>query len=347
MQSTRITLKDIAEACGYTVNTVSRALRDDARLPDSTRSKIRQTARDMGYIRNSLASTLRSGRSHIVAVIVNDLHNLHFCNMLSKMDQSLRSAGYSMMVLCMQLNESLGEQMIHTAISQSVDGILYFPYHNNRDHIEYMEKNRVPFVLLDRWIQNVVTDNVRCDDRQGGRLAGEHLARLGHRRFLFLSGVNQSSSQIDRLAGFMEAIAGFGLGEGDVRIVPGDAVERALETMEIDRLLYPKDYTAIVCFRDEIAYPAIRALEERGYAVPGDVSVISFDHLCGEMLYLPKVTSIYAAQEDVATRGVQLLLERIAHPADPAQVVILPVRVFDEGTTAMPPAGSGALRRLP
>ena len=75
--------------------------------------------------------------------------------------------------------------------------------------------------------------------------------------------------------------------------------------------------------------------------------MISFDHLCGEMLYLPKVTSIYAAQEDVATRGVQLLLQRIAHPADPAQVVILPVRVFDEGTTAMPPAGSGALRRLP
>ena len=336
MRPGRVTMKDIAEACGYTVNTVSRALRDDPHLPESTRSQIRDRAREMGYIRNSLASTLRSGRSHTVAVIVNDLHNLHFCNMLSKMDASLREAGYNMMVLCMQLNDALGEQLIHAAISQSVDGILYFPYHNNRRHIEYMEKNHMPFVLLDRWIQNAVTDNARCDDRQGGLLAGEHLARLGHRRFLFLSGVNQSSSQLDRLSGFLEAIRPFGLGEEDVRVVPGDAVEAALASSVLGRLLYPIDYTAIVCFRDELAFPVLKALAERGYDVPGDVSVISFDHLCGEMPYLPKVTSIYSAGDDVATRGVQLLLNRIANPEAPPQVEILPVRIYDEGTTAPP-----------
>ena len=333
MRSARVTMKDIADACGYTVNTVSRALRDDPRLPESTRSHIRDRAREMGYIRNSLASTLRSGRSHTVAVIVNDLHNLHFCNMLSKMDISLREAGYNMMVLCMQLNEALGEQLIHAAISQSVDGILYFPYHNNRSHIEYMAKNHVPFVLLDRWIQNTVTDNVRCDDRQGGRLAGEHLAHLGHKRFLFLSGVNQSSSQIDRLTGFLEAIRESGLSERDVRVIPGEAVEQALADNRVSRLLEPRDYTAVVCFRDEIAYPVLEALAEQGRAVPGDVSVISFDHLCGEMPYLPKVTSIYSDGDDVATRGVRLLLSRIAEPDGPTQVEILPVRIYDEGTT--------------
>jgi len=338
MGSQRVTLKDIALSCGTTVNTVSRALRGDTKLSEATRGRIQAAAREMGYIRNSLASTLRSGKSHLVAVIVNDLHNLHFCNMLSKMDVSLREAGYNVMVLCMQLNEDLGEQLIHTAISQSVDGILYFPYHNNRRHIEYMERNRVPFVLLDRWIQNAVTDNVRCDDRQGGALAAEHLLRLGHRRFLFLSGVNQSSSQIDRLGGFLETIRGFGLGEEAVRIVPGDAVERALEAMTVEKLLYPRDYTAIVCFRDEIAYPAIRALGDRGIQVPTDVSVISFDHLCGDMPHLPKVTSIYAARGSVAVRGVELLLERIAHPDASPRVEVLPVKIFDEGTTAVPPA---------
>ena len=337
MRSVRVTLKDVAEACGYTVNTVSRALRDDPKLPEATRAQIRAVAREKGYIRNSLASTLRSGRSHTVAVIVNDLRNLHFCNMLSKMDATLRNAGYNLMIMCMQLNEALGERLIHTAISQSVDGILYFPYHNNRSHIEYMEKNRVPFVLLDRWIQNAVTDNVRCDDVQGGRLAGEHLLRLGHRRFLFLSGVNQSSSQIDRLNGFMEALQAQGLGGGDVRVVPGEIVERALADGGIGTLLYPRDYTAIVCFRDEVAYPVLTALVARGVNVPGDISVISFDHLCGEMPYLPRVSSIYAAEGSVAARGAELLLERIAHPDAPPRVEILPVRIFDEGTTAPPP----------
>ena len=125
MDSVRVTLKDVAEVCGYTANTVSRALRGDTKLPEATCEKIRRTAMELGYIRNSSASGLRSGRSGNIAVIVNDLHNLHFCDMLSKMDVELRRAGYNMMVLCMQLNEELGRQMIDTAISQSVDGILH------------------------------------------------------------------------------------------------------------------------------------------------------------------------------------------------------------------------------
>ena len=334
MVTSRITMKEIAAECGYSINTVSRAMRDDPRLPESTRMRIRQVADRMGYIRNSAASTLRSGRSHTIAVIVNDVHNLHFCDMLSRMDLALREAGYNMMILCMQLNESLGEQMIHTAISQSVDGIVYFPYHNNRRHIEYMEKTRVPFVLLDRWIQNAVTDNVRCDDVQGGCLAGRHLAELGHRRFLFLSGVNQSSSQIDRLDGFLRGLSEFGLSEADVRIVPGEEVESALAESRIGSLLFPMDYTAIVSFRDEISYPAMQALADRGVSIPGDISIISFDHLCGSMPYLPRLTSIYAAEGSVATLGIQLLVNRINHPELPPQVKILPVRIFDEGTTA-------------
>lgn len=153
MAVNRITLRDVAGACGYTVNTVSRALRGDPRLPESTRAKIREAAVRMGYIRNSLASTLRSGRSGNIAVIVNDVHNLHFCNMLTVMDSELRQAGYNIMVLCMGLNEELGEHLIRSAISQSVDGILYFPYMNNRSHIEIMQKNNMPFVLLDRRIR--------------------------------------------------------------------------------------------------------------------------------------------------------------------------------------------------
>ncbi len=338
MGVSRITLKDIAEACNYTVNTVSRALRDDPRLPEATRAKIRQEALRLGYIRNSLASTLRSGKSGNVAVIVNDIHNLHFCNMLSRIDVELRRAGYNMMVLCMQLNEELGEQLIHSAISQSVDGILYFPYMNNRSHIEYMEKNHVPFVLLDRRIQGTVTDNARCDDVRGGEIAGEHLARLGHRRFLFLSGVDQSSSQIDRLDGFRRAMKACGIPESGVRIVPGDTVEEALAEGRIGELLFPMDYTAIISFRDEVSYPVMLALGERGVAIPGDVSIVSFDHLRGEIPYLPRLTSIYADNDNVAAQGVRLLLNRIGSRELPPQITVLPVRLYDEGTTAPPKA---------
>ncbi len=339
MGSVRVTIKDVAEACGYTANTVSRALRGDPKLPEATCEKIRRTAMELGYIRNSSASGLRSGRSGNIAVIINDLHNLHFCDMLSKMDAELRRAGYNMMVLCMQLNEELGRQMIDTAISQSVDGILYFPYHNNPGHVEYMRKNGMPFVLLDRWIQDTVADSVRCDDEQGGYLAGSHLAALGHRKYLFLSGVNRSSSQLDRLAGFMRAVREYGIPEQNVRIIPGETVEDALAKDCVGELLFPLDYTAIVSFRDEISYPVMLALAREGLDVPRDVSIVSFDHLCGEIPYLPKLTSIYSEGENVAVHGVRLLLRRIENRNLPPQVMILPVRLFDEGTTAPPKKG--------
>ena len=336
MAVNRITLRDVAGACGYTVNTVSRALRGDPRLPESTRAKIREAAVRMGYIRNSLASTLRSGRSGNIAVIVNDVHNLHFCNMLTVMDSELRQAGYNIMVLCMGLNEELGEHLIRSAISQSVDGILYFPYMNNRSHIEIMQKNNMPFVLLDRRIQDIVTDNVRCDDRQGGFLAGVHLAGLGHKKYLFLSGENRSSSQIDRLEGFMQAMSEYGIPESNIRVVPGEKVEAALADSTLRELLFPLDYTALVSFRDEVSYPVMLELADMGLEIPRDISIVSFDHLRGDIPYLPKLTSIFSEGQSVASNGVRLLLNRIEHPDLPPQVIVLPVRLFDEGTAAPP-----------
>ena len=334
----RITLRDVAGACGYTVNTVSRALRGDSRLPESTRAKIHEVAVRMGYIRNSLASTLRSGRSGNVAVIVNDVHNLHFCNMLTVMDSELRRAGYNIMVLCMGLNEELGERLIRSAISQSVDGILYFPYMNNPEHIEVMRKNHVPFVLLDRRINDIVTDNVRCDDRRGGFLAGTHLAGFGHRKYLFLSGENRSSSQIDRLEGFMQAMREYGIPESNIRVVQGEKVEAALAENSLRELLFPLDYTAIVSFRDEVSYPVMLALADMGMEIPRDISIVSFDHLRGDIPYLPKLTSIFSEGQDVASNGVHLLLDRIEHPDLPPQVIVLPVRLFDESSAAPPRA---------
>ncbi len=339
MNNTRVTLKDIANECGYTANTVSRAMRNDPHLPEGTRKLIRETAARLGYIPNKVASSLRSGKSHVIAVIVNDLHNQHFCQMLGKMDAELQKACYSLLILCMQLNEELAEQQINTAISLSVDGILYFPHMRSRTPVRLMQNNNMPFVLLDRRIQDVTTDCVRCDDEQGGYLAGKHLAELGHRKYLYLSGLNISSSQIDRLAGFKRAMKEFEIPDENIRIIPGEIAEDALSRGKIAELLEPHDFTAIVSFRDELAYPAVNALRGQGYSVPGDISVISFDNLSGSNPNLLPLTSIYAAENDVASEGVKTLLRRIDDPALPVQTMILPVCIYNGDATTGPIQG--------
>ena len=338
MKAARTTLKDIASACGYSVNTVSRALRGDERLSEATRSLIRETAGRMGYIPNTMASSLRSGRSRMIAVIVNDLRNQHFCDLINRMDRELRARNYNLMILCMQLEDELAEKLIHTAISLSVDGILYFPSFGQRHYIEYMTANGMPFVLLDRRVNELDADTVRCDDEQGGYLAGQHLAALGHTRFLFLSGMELSSSQIDRLSGFRRAIRDSGLPEDCVRVIPGVEVEDALAHDSLAELIFPRDYTAIVSFRDEVAYPVMNALHAQGLSIPEDVSIISFDNLRAEDPTRPYLTSIYAADESIAALGVKMLLERIEDPSLPPRNLVLPVRIYEQGTTA-PPGG--------
>ena len=98
--------------------------------------------------------------------------------MISEIELFLRQAGYDMMILCTQLEEQgrqIGTQMVHVAISQSVDGILYFPYSDDKPVVAFLEQSGVPFVLVDRWIPASPLIYVRCDDVSGGYLAGRHL----------------------------------------------------------------------------------------------------------------------------------------------------------------------------
>lgn len=331
----RATLQDIAKACGYSANTVSRALRNDSRLPLETRNAIIQTASLMGYIRNSSASTLRLGTSRTIAVIVNDISNPYYSNMLSEMDVLLQQQDYHMMILCTQVNDDLAEKMIHLAISRSVDGILFFP-HNNADHIEYMRRAGVPFVLLDRWIKGVTVDTARCDDEMGGRLVGEHLVALGHRKMVYLAGPNVNSSQLDRQAGLTGALEKAGLPSGSLKVIPWQPYFQKPQPGELQAVLEPINYTAMITYNDELAYYCMNDLRLQGVRVPEDVSLISFDHIRRGHAYLPPLTSVTADSPGVVETAVKLLLNRIDHRDLPPQIVVIPVRIFDEETTARP-----------
>lgn len=337
MEPVRITLKDIANECGYSVNTVSRALRGDTKLPEQTRLKIQQTAQQKGYIRNNLASSLRSGASHIIAVIVNDIRNQHFSTMISEIELFLRQAGYDMMILCTQIaeqGEQIGTQMVHVAISQSVDGILYFPYSDDKPVIDFLEQSGVPFVLVDRWISDVSADLVRCNDFDGGYLAGKHFLELGHKKFAYIQGPLNNSSQVDRQAGFVKILRESGIPETDIRIIQCGEMDHAIKHNSIMDLLEPIDYTAILAFNDEVAYRVINTFRAAHIRIPRDVSLMGFDHIRKYVPYHAPLTSVFCAQEyNIGEIAVALLLERIANPTMPKQARILPVKIYNEGTT--------------
>ena len=336
--SPRVTLKDIALRCGYTANTVSRALRNDERLPESTRLTIQKLAREMGYVPNSSARALRYGSSHTIAVIINDITNPYYSNMLSQIDQLLKEKNYHTMILCTQLDEELASTMIRLAISQQVDGVLFFPF-NNALHIHELHASGIPFVMIDRWIANVEADIARIDDYAAGYSMARHLLGLGHRKFLYMAGPFVNSSQVDRQNGIAEALQDAGLDlRNHLRVLPWDSMPDDPSPADVIKLLSPIDYTGILAFNDVRAYHAMNALHTAGVRVPEDISVVGIDHIRWRNTYLQPLSSITVDGQSVARAAIDLLFSRIDQPSLPFRHHVLPVRLHMDGTTQVPRA---------
>lgn len=335
--SGKITLKDIAAQCDCSINTVSRALRDDPRLPASTIARIKDTASALGYVHNSAASALRSGRTNLVAVIVEDIQNPYYANILSDISVSLRESGYRTLILCSHQLDDYVDSALPLVLSYNVSGIILFPRTDSLHAIQVIQQNRIPLVLVPRSIPGCEVDAALCDDYRGGYLAGERLAREGHTRFLCLAGPESNTSQALRYSGFLAALADCDISDPHIRILSNHETLDAIYYGTLADLLLPVDYSAIVSVNDSRLYSALEVLEQHGYAIPRDISAIGYDHLRGFMSFMRPLTSIASRPEDrIGVVAAELLIDRIHHPKRSVRTRILPVILYDEGTTAPP-----------
>lgn len=330
----RVTIKDIAERCGVTANTVSRALRGDTGISEATRVKVRQTAQEMGYIRNHLAATMRSGRSNLVSIIVDDIGNPHYATLIDEMNDALKENGYRTMTLCTRTRSDEMLEMANLSIANYVDGILYFPCSDDTHVVKLIQKARIPLVLIDRAVEGAPADVVRSDDYQGGVLAAERLYAAGHRKFAYMCGPERNGAQPFRRKGFMERLEQYGMAS-DITVIEEEVISEAIRNKRFMDALLPVDYTGIFAFNDQIAYHAMNALRDYGCRVPEDVSVIGFDHMRGFLHYLQPLTSIAGGQAaELAKRSVALLMRRMQDPDAPFVSEILPV-VLHEGRSTV------------
>ncbi|MBQ1264473.1 MAG: LacI family DNA-binding transcriptional regulator, partial [Oscillospiraceae bacterium] len=202
-----VTLKDIAKKTGFSVNTVSRALRGMEDISAPTRELIGKVAKEMGYISNATAASLRSGFSKVIAVIVSDISNLFFATMMKQIEDAAAQLGYTALLLNTNEDEQQELRAIQVALSQNVDGIILSAAQKSDANLDYLKKTGVPFVLIGRRNDDPEISSVVCDDELGGYLAAKHLIENGHKNVLMLHGPLYISSAKDRLNGYRRAFA--------------------------------------------------------------------------------------------------------------------------------------------
>ena len=173
MKNKAVTLTDIAEATGFSANTVSHALNNKPDISEKTKKLIKETAEKMGYIANASASFLRSGRSKNIAIIVPDITNPHFSVAIKEIEGLLRVKGYTAYIMNTDEHPETEKQAIISAKSKNTDGIIISPTQKTYENIAFLESLDIPFVLLGRRFKGKDNNYVICNDEKSGYLAGK------------------------------------------------------------------------------------------------------------------------------------------------------------------------------
>ena len=329
-----VTLRDIAAATGFTVNTVSRALRGREDISARTRRLIQEQARKAGYIPNALAASLRSGRSKTVSVIIPDISDPLFAILVRDIEGRLKERDFDLFIQNTDEDDELERRAIRAAIGKKIDGIILCPCQKGIGNAALIRDNSIPLVLLGRRFPRSSFSYVVADDVTGGLLATEHLVKRGHTDIAFLNAPSYISSARERLQGYRAALQRHGIpfrGElvREVKIAAGEC-SRALQGLLKRRVRF----TSIFCFSDLMAWEAISFLQSRGMSIPADVAVVGFDDIQSRLNYPYPLTSVGYGKGRIADAAVHTLLQAVENPSEAAHVrLVVDVELCIRGST--------------
>ena len=335
----RVTLQVIAERLAVSTATVSLALRDSTVVADTTKRKVQRVAREMGYIYNRSAASLRTSRTNILAVAFHDVSNPYFAEMLSAIDETVRSSGRT--ILLGTCNESIPRQenVLSSLQEYRPDGIIVCPVGGStEDSLRNIAESGMPIVQIAREVEGLAADFVGSDDRYATELAVEHLARLGHKRIAYVGGNDGTSNGRARHAGFLESMKQHQLDATPDCIVAGDG-KRLTGLDSVPKLLaMAPPPTAVICFNDSVAFGVMHGLQKIGLAPGRDMSVVGCDDVSDAALWVPPLTTIHNQHIEMGRLAAEMMMRRISDPGQSPRRITLEPRLVVRETTAPPAA---------
>jgi LacI family transcriptional regulator len=318
-----VTSHDVARLAGVSQATVSRALRDDARVSEATKRRVRQAASALGYVRSELGRGLSTRATRRIALVV-ELENALYHVLLGPIHDELLDRGYRMVLLAERGDGGLAERLL----DRSVDGAVLMTTRLTSSLPSHLADHGLPFVFLNRVGGVVDAPSVTADNAGGARAAAELLIELGHTRIAAVVGPEDTSTARGREAGFRSALAEAGIALPDRRVFRKE-FDHESGRAGLDALLAGNDApTAVFCANDFIAVGVLNRALERGVVVPDDLAVVGFDDLDIAAWPVFELTTVHNPVRDMARRAAAMLVEIVDasgsgdHEVFPTQLVL-------------------------
>jgi DNA-binding LacI/PurR family transcriptional regulator len=305
-----VSIKDIARKADVSHSTVSRALSDSPLVSAATKARIQRLAREMGYSPDAQARSLVMGRTQTIGVVVTTLTDPFIAEIVQAVEITALDHGYSVLLASSNSESEREIAAVEMLRSKRVDGVIVTSSRVGALYQEHLERLGVPVVLINSHREQMgpYTFSVTVDNRHGAYLATQHLIRLGHRRIGYVTGPADRSDDLERLAGYCEALAEAEIAFSPALVVPGtgrvDGGERALpEFMALN-----ESPTSVFCYNDMTAIGLLRAAREAGLSVPGDIAVVGFDDVPLASYVQPPLTTIAQPMSQMGEQAVKMVL---------------------------------------
>lgn len=332
MSRSHPTIHDVAARAGVSKSLVSLVMRGATNVSDERRAAVEKAAAELGYRPNAVAKSLVRGRSFVIGLVVADLHNPYFTDMVDSVTAASSDDGYRTIMGSGFQSPEREAEAVDTLLQLRVDGLILAGSHLADSDVEAIAKT-VPVVLIARTLEADSVDSVTVDDRAGARLAVEHLHELGHQRIAHLHGGTGAGAQ-DRLSGYEVAMEAAGL-SNYVTATLGNYTEADGEQATHQLLEQATPPSAIFAGNDYSALGALSAAAAAGVNVPADLSIVGFDNTSAAKLGHIQLTTVEQPSESIARHAVELVLERIEGRTEPKHVLTEP-RLIVRSTTGAP-----------
>lgn len=336
MHARMATSRDVAKLAGVSQATVSRALTNGT-VSAATRARILEAASQVGYVPNLGARAMKTGRVNTVGVVVADLSNPFYPEILEALTHTLDLAGQK---VTLWNSDGPGNNAALGAIhAGSVDGVIFTTVTESSEPLRAALNRHSPVVLINRIVDSLACDQVSSDNSDGGAAVADYFVNNGHSRIAFIGGPSVASTARDRRAGFEHRLA-----ELDTPLDPDKIFTGAFShdfgfSAATELLASAEPPTALFCSNDLIALGALDAARTRAVLVPKDLWVVGYDDITMSGWPAFDLTTVHQPSREMAEAGAQALLERIDNPTSPLKTLRFRSHIVVRGSTAHAPTG--------